>query len=38
MYLRWGLKSRSNDEMREDFLSRVTELVERDFGLTLPAI
>ncbi len=38
MYLRWGLKSRSNDEMREDFLARVTELVEKDFGLSLPEI
>ena len=38
MYLRWGLKSRSNDEMREDFLARVTELVEKDFGLTLPKL
>jgi ring-1,2-phenylacetyl-CoA epoxidase subunit PaaA len=38
MYLRWGLKQRSNDEMREDFLQRVTELVEGDFGLKLPTI
>lgn len=37
-YLRWGLKTRSNDEMREDFLARVTELVEKDFGLSLPRI
>ena len=38
MYRRWGLKSRSNDEMREDFVARVTELVEKDFGLQLPKI
>ena len=38
MYRRWGLKSRSNDEMREDFLARVTQLVEKDFGLSLPKI
>jgi ring-1,2-phenylacetyl-CoA epoxidase subunit PaaA len=38
MYLRWGLKSRTNDEMRADFLVRVTELVEKDFGLSLPKI
>ena len=38
MFRRWGLKQRTNDEMREDFLARVTELVEKDFGLTLPAI
>ncbi len=38
MYLRWGLKSRTNDEMREDFFARVTDLVEKDFGLKLPKI
>lgn len=38
IYRKWGLKQRSNDEMREDFLGRVTELVEKDFGLTLPNI
>jgi ring-1,2-phenylacetyl-CoA epoxidase subunit PaaA len=38
MFRRWSLKSRSNDEMREDFLARVTELVEKDFGLSLPKI
>jgi len=37
-YLRCGLKSRTNDEMRTDFLGRVSELVEKDFGLRLPAI
>jgi len=38
MYRRFGLKQRTNDEMREDFLGRVTELVEKDFGLRLPAL
>lgn len=38
MFRRWGLKQRTNDEMRADFLMRVTELVEKDFGLKLPAI
>jgi ring-1,2-phenylacetyl-CoA epoxidase subunit PaaA len=38
MYRRFGLKQRTNDEMREDFLGRVTELVEKDFGLKLPAL
>jgi ring-1,2-phenylacetyl-CoA epoxidase subunit PaaA len=37
-YLKWGLKQRTNDEMREDFLGRVTELVEKDFGLSLPKL
>jgi ring-1,2-phenylacetyl-CoA epoxidase subunit PaaA len=38
IYRRWHLKSRSNDEMRADFLNRVTELVEGDLGLKLPKI
>jgi ring-1,2-phenylacetyl-CoA epoxidase subunit PaaA len=38
LYRKWGLKQRTNDEMRKDFLARVTELVEKDFGLKLPAL
>jgi ring-1,2-phenylacetyl-CoA epoxidase subunit PaaA len=38
MFRRWHLKQRTNDEMRDDFLGRVTELVEKDFGLRLPAL
>jgi ring-1,2-phenylacetyl-CoA epoxidase subunit PaaA len=38
MFRRLGLKQRTNDEMREDFLLRVTELVEKDFGLKLPVL
>jgi len=38
IYRQWGLKQRSNDEMRADFVARVTELVEKDFGLKLPAV
>lgn len=38
MFRRWGLKQRSNEDMRADFLVRVTELVEKDFGLTLPTL
>ena len=38
MFRKWHLKQRTNDEMRNDFLGRVTELVERDFGLRLPAL
>jgi ring-1,2-phenylacetyl-CoA epoxidase subunit PaaA len=37
-FRRLGLKQRTNDEMREDFLLRVTELVEKDFGLKLPVL
>lgn len=38
MYRRFGLKQRTNEEMRADFITRVTELVEKDFGLVLPAL
>jgi ring-1,2-phenylacetyl-CoA epoxidase subunit PaaA len=38
MFRRFGLKQRTNDEMRADFLGRVTELVEKDFELKLPAL
>jgi ring-1,2-phenylacetyl-CoA epoxidase subunit PaaA len=38
IYRKWGLKQRTNDEMRTDFLNRVQELVEKDFGLKLPAL
>jgi ring-1,2-phenylacetyl-CoA epoxidase subunit PaaA len=38
MFRKWHLKQRTNDEMRNDFLGRVTELVEKDFGLRLPAV
>jgi ring-1,2-phenylacetyl-CoA epoxidase subunit PaaA len=38
IYRKWKLKQRTNDEMRADFMARVTELVEKDFGLRVPAI
>jgi len=38
MFRRYGLKQRTNDEMRADFIGRVRELVEKDFGLRLPAL
>jgi len=38
IYRNWGLKQRTNEEMRQDFLMRVTELVEKDFGLRLPVL
>lgn len=37
-YRRFGLKQRTNEEMRADFMQRVTELVEKDFGLKLPTL
>lgn len=36
IYRKWGIKQRSNEEMLADYLARVKELVEVDFGLTLP--
>ncbi len=38
MFRKWHLKQRTNDEMRSDFMGRVTELVEKDFGLRLPVL
>ena len=38
IYRKWGLKQRTNEEMRQDFLMRITELVEKDFGLKLPVL
>ena len=38
LFRKWRLKQRTNDEMRNDFVGRVTELVEKDFGLRLPAL
>jgi ring-1,2-phenylacetyl-CoA epoxidase subunit PaaA len=38
IYRKYGLKQRTNDDMRADFLARVTELVEKDFGLRLPTL
>jgi ring-1,2-phenylacetyl-CoA epoxidase subunit PaaA len=37
-YLKWRLKQRTNEQMRLDFLARIEELVEKDFGLQLPAL
>ncbi len=37
-YRRWGIKQRSNEDMRADFLARARALVEDHLGLTLPAV
>jgi len=37
LFRRWGIKRRTNDEMRADYIQRVTQLVEGEFGLTVPA-
>lgn len=36
-YVRWGLKRRSNDEMRRDYLAEYSAIVD-GWGLTLPAL
>lgn len=36
IYLKWGIKQRTNDDMREDFMNRARDLVERELGLRLP--
>ena len=38
LFRRWGIKRRTNDEMRADYVARVRRLVEGEFGLTLPAV
>ncbi|MGE0734424.1 MAG: Phenylacetic acid catabolic protein [Alphaproteobacteria bacterium] len=37
MYRKWGLKKRTNEEMRDDYIRRAKELVEK-LGLKLPAV
>ena len=38
IYRKWGIKMRTNDEMRDDYMTRVRELVELRLGLRLPAV
>lgn len=38
VFRKFGLKQRTNDEMRADFMGRVTELIEKDFGLRVPVL
>lgn len=38
MYRRFALKQRTNKEMREDFLARAKDVVEKHLGLTLPTL
>jgi ring-1,2-phenylacetyl-CoA epoxidase subunit PaaA len=35
VYRKWGIKRRSNEEMRDDYIRRARELVEGTLGLTL---
>ena len=38
IYRKWGIKKRTNEEMRADYIRRAKELVEGRFGLKLPAV
>jgi ring-1,2-phenylacetyl-CoA epoxidase subunit PaaA len=37
IFRRWGIKERTNEDMRADYVERARELVERRLGLKLPA-
>ncbi len=36
VYRKWGIKLRTNEDMREDYINRARDLVEGKFGLKLP--
>ena len=38
IYRKWGLKKRTNEDMRADYLKRAQTLVEDKLGLKLPAV
>lgn len=38
IYRKWGIKKRTNEEMREDYLNRARALVEGKLGLKLPDV
>lgn len=38
IYRKWGIKKRTNEDMRADYIRRCRELVEGRFGLKLPAV
>jgi len=38
MFRRWGIKLRTNEEMREDYIRRARDLVEGKLGLELPDV
>ena len=37
IFRKWKIKQRTNDEMREDFVKRATEVAAK-YGLTLPEV
>ena len=38
IYRKWGIKLRTNEEMREDYINRARVLIEEKLGLTLPQV
>ena len=38
IYRKWGIKLRTNEEMREDYIYRARELVEGKLGMRLPDV
>ena len=38
IYRKWGIKMRTNEDMRDDYLNRARELIEGKFGLKLPNV
>jgi len=36
IYRKWGIKKRTNEEMREEYIARARALVEGKLGLRLP--
>jgi ring-1,2-phenylacetyl-CoA epoxidase subunit PaaA len=38
LFRKWGIKLRTNEEMREDYMARARELVVDRLGLTLPEV
>ena len=38
IYRKWGIKMRTNEDMRDDYVNRARELIEGKFGLKLPNV
>ena len=38
IYRKWGIKMRTNEDMRDDYINRTRDLIEGKFGLKLPDV
>ncbi len=38
IYRKWGIKQRTNEAMAEDYVNRITAVIEGKFGLKLPTV